>query len=118
MTKLTNNRIEGGSNAGNPEYVWAEVSKSDLRNPWYLRAACIFVGIFGMIGGFLSTLTIIGAIVGIPVYLTSALIVAVAFMKFGRTECPECDHKIFVTTFGKKYECRECLSQVAVKWVE
>lgn len=118
MTKLTNNRIEGGSNAGNPEYVWAEVSKSDLRNPWYLRAACIFVGIFGMIGGFLSSLTIIGAIIGIPVFIFSGMIASIAFMKFGRTACPECDHKIFVTTFGKKYECRECLSQVAVKWVE
>lgn len=104
--------------AGNSSYSWVVVKRSDLGNPWYLRAACIFVGIFGMIGGFLSSLTIIGAIVGIPVFIFSGMIVAVAFMKFGRTACPECGHKIFVTTFGKKYECRECLSQVAVKWVE
>lgn len=104
--------------AGNSSYSWVVVRRSDLGNPWYLRAVCIFVGIFGMIGGFLSSLTIIGAIVGIPVFIFSGMIVAVAFMKFGRTTCPECGHKIFVTTFGKKYECRECLSQVAVKWVE
>ena len=113
--------------------VMEEILKVEVRgcdiHPFFrfLRAAtAIFVLIASLLlylTGILLTLTIIGALIGIPLIMATYVIDAIAIMalmnmreKIHIVRCPECSKRLFVMiSLRERFVCKRCKNNIKVE---
>ncbi|MFS0562636.1 hypothetical protein AB1K91_18070 [Terribacillus sp. 179-K 1B1 HS] len=76
------------------------------------------VGFFGMIIGLICTITIIGAIVGIPIMIGSLAMLAYPFIYEAKIECPNCGKKRYVRKKQDTAHCIRCKVPMQIEWID
>jgi hypothetical protein len=76
------------------------------------------MGLFGMIGGLIVSITIIGLIVGIPIMAGSLAMLAYPFIYEAKIECPNCGKKRYVRKKQDTAHCIRCKVPMQIEWID
>lgn len=81
-------------------------------------AAAALTGLFIALIGLVLTITVIGAIIGIPIMVVGILQIFLSpFLGslFVFKRCPYCDNKVLINKFQKSVKCSKCKKRLIVE---
>lgn len=81
----------------------------------FLRAVLFMIGGLGMFGGIVLSITIIGALIGIPMMVMS---LPFFYLGLGKRQvaCPHCAKKQPVLQTAENFTCAKCRQLTIINW--
>ncbi|SET69430.1 Zinc-ribbon containing domain-containing protein [Oceanobacillus limi] len=107
------------------EYMTLEITKKKPKKlswAWRIPAMVVLpaIALFMTLIGLLMSLTIIGFIFAIPLFMGALGMAVYPFapgkFKSYKVTCPNCDKKATVLQDREDFKCRRCGMPVALKW--
>ncbi|HFK1551096.1 TPA: hypothetical protein ACLE2C_000721 [Bacillus paranthracis] len=99
---------------GNTYIIEVEQKKSSLKEKFGRKTSLVF-GIFGILLSVILSITIIGLLFAVPLFLFSLGFIYAAFEK-QEVQCPNCSHKQRITKENGYFDCRSCKKRTLVEW--
>ncbi|MDO3374681.1 hypothetical protein QJ529_18615 [Bacillus paranthracis] len=107
--------MELKTTADGNSYIIEVEKKKASKTGIIARTLSLLTGAFFIAIGVILCITIIGAIVGIPLIIFGLPFIVGSF-GFQRIECPNCSRKQIVKKGSGKFKCQSCNKNTLIEW--